>query len=578
MKLLGTVRHKIWFCVNIALLGFLVATGFALFNNHRLKDHLTHVRDLDFHLAMRSAELLTLFETQQDFYEESFLFGMPESVRKGNALTPRILAMMETLSHLSHDSDRLHSKRNENLLEVKELYQAYARSADGIYLPLAQGEDPGERVAELQRLAAEQQKLDKQLRYFAEFYRNTFDGHVSSLITLAEQNSYWLTIFFLALLTFIALVVNVASTRMLISPLRHIKDAVRAFGRGRREFPQLEAMDPRDDIGELGIAFLNMAAELEATTVSKAYVDSILYNMNDSLIVTSNQFLIRGVNQATCEMLDYRENELIGQNIALILKDFSPGEPDPDLIDDLNLLPHLCSNAEKILLAKDGREIPVLLSTGWLKEGDSAAEGLVYVAKDITDRKMAEQKLEQLAQYDFLTGLPNRLVFNDRLRQSMQLAQREGRQLGLMFIDLDRFKSVNDTLGHAAGDTLLKTLAHRLGTCVRGNDTIARLGGDEFAVILENIATHQDAANTARRLLAAGVEPVIHEESEIFTSLSIGIALYPMDAGNTQELLKNADMAMYQAKQAGGNDYRFYSGESDEEPEDNDETVRMNAR
>jgi diguanylate cyclase (GGDEF)-like protein/PAS domain S-box-containing protein len=578
LKLLGSVRHKIWFCVNIALLGFLVATGFALYSNHRLKDHLTHVRDLDFHLAMRSAELLTLFETQQDLYEESFLFGLPESVNKANGLTQRILAMMETLSHLSHDSDRLHSKRNENLHEVKDDYQNYAQRAVQIYLPLAEGEDAGEKVAELQQLATEQQNLDKQLRYFAEFYRNTFDGHVSSLITLAGQNSYWLTIFFLALLTLITLVVNIASTRMLISPLRHIKDAVRAFGRGRREFPQLETMDPHDDIGELGIAFLNMASELEATTVSKAYVDSILYNMNDSLIVTSNQFLIRGVNQATCEMLDYRENELIGQNIALILKDFSPGEPDPELIDDLNLLPHLCSNAEKVLLAKDGREIPVLLSTGWLKEGESAAEGLVYVAKDITERKMAEQKLEQLAQYDFLTGLPNRLVFNDRLRQSMQLAQREGRQLGLMFIDLDRFKSVNDTLGHAAGDTLLKTLAHRLGTCVRGNDTIARLGGDEFAVILENIAIHQDAANTARRLLAAGVEPVIHEESEIFTSLSIGIALYPMDAGNTQELLKNADIAMYQAKQAGGNDYRFYSGESDEEPEDNDETIRMNAR
>lgn len=573
MKLLGTVRHKIWFCVNIALLGFLVATGFALYSNHRLKDHLTHVRDLDFHLAMRSAELLTLFEAQQDFYEESFLFGLPESVKKGNALTPRILAMMETLSHLSHDSDRLHSKRNENFLEVKDTYQDYAQRAVRLYLPLAEGEEAGEKVTELQALAAEQQTLDKQLRYFAEFYRNTFDSHISSLITLAGQNSYWLMIFFLALLTLITLVVNIASTRMLISPLSHIKDAVRAFGRGRKEFPQLEVMDPRDDIGELGIAFLNMAAELEATTVSKAYVDSILYNMNDSLIVTSNRFLIRGVNQATCEMLDYRENELIGQNIALILKDFSPGEPDPDLIDDLNLLPHLCSNAEKILLAKDGREIPVLLSTGWLKEGENAAEGLVYVAKDITERKMAEQKLEQLAQYDFLTGLPNRLVFNDRLRQSMQLVQREGRQLGLMFIDLDRFKSVNDTLGHAAGDTLLKTLAHRLGACVRGNDTIARLGGDEFGVILENIATHQDAANTARRLLAAGVEPVVHEESEIFTSLSIGIALYPMDAGNTQELLKNADMAMYQAKQAGGNDYRYYSRESDEEPVDNGKTT-----
>ncbi|MDD2558568.1 MAG: diguanylate cyclase [Desulfuromonas sp.] len=561
MKILGSVRRKIWFCVNVALLGFLVAIGFALYSNHQLKDHLSHIRDLDFHLAMRSAELLSLFETQQELYKESFMYGLPDSVQRGNDLAPRVMTMIDTIAHLSHDSDRLHDKRNDNLILVKNIYQDYAREAAQVYPPLAQGEDASEKIVELQSLAAKQQNLNSQFRSFVEHYRSSFDDHISSLILTAERSSYWLGGFFFALLILIAFIVNIASTRMLIAPLAYIKEAVRDFGQGRRKFPKLETMNPQDDIGELGLAFLNMAKELETTTVSKAYVDSILSNMNDSLIVTSDRFLIRRINQATAELLGYQENELLGQNIALILKGFSAGELAPDLVDDSNLLPCICSNVEKTLIAKNGHEIPVLLSTGLLEKGENATEGLVYVAKDITERKIAEQELEQLALYDFLTGLPNRLVFNDRLRQSIQLAQREGWQFGLMFIDLDRFKTINDTLGHAAGDTLLKTLSHRLDSCVRGNDTIARFGGDEFAVILENISTHQDIADTARRLLAVTTEPVIHEEHEIFISLSIGIAIYPLDAVDTEELLENADIAMYQAKQGGGSDYRFFSGE-----------------
>ena len=207
-----------------------------------------------------------------------------------------------------------------------------------------------------------------------------------------------------------------------------------------------------------------------------------------------------------------------------------------------NLFPHLCSNAEKIFRTRDGQEIPVLLSTSQLKDGDDADQGLVYVAKDITDRKKAEQKLEQMALYDFLTGLPNRMTFNDRLQHTLQQAHREGRQAGLMFIDLDRFKQINDSLGHDSGDALLKNVAKWLRTCVRESDTVARLGGDEFAVILDNLNGPQNAVNTADRILAAFTEPVIYGGEEIFSSPSIGIALYPLDARNTEDLLKNADM------------------------------------
>lgn len=354
MNILGSVRCKIWFCVNIALFGFMLATGFSLYNNHQIKQHLTHVRDLDFRLAMHSAELLNLFETQQTFYKESFLYGLPESVHKGNSLASTITGLMDTIIDLSKENNPYHPGHNKSLMQVKNTYQEYAREAGKTYLPLAQGKDASEKVAQLQQLAASQQNINKQLCSFAGLYRNTFDAHMNSLITVSERNSYWQTIFFLTLLTLIVVVVNVAATRMLITPLAHIKEAVRKFARGQQTFPQLETMDSEDDIGELGIAFVNMAEDLKDTTVSKAYVDSILYNMNDSLIVTSNQFLISSINRATSKLLGYSEKQLIGRHISDITEDISPAELNADLIGDPDLLSQLCSNKEKTSSQKTG--------------------------------------------------------------------------------------------------------------------------------------------------------------------------------------------------------------------------------
>ncbi|HSF25808.1 MAG TPA: diguanylate cyclase, partial [Blastocatellia bacterium] len=175
------------------------------------------------------------------------------------------------------------------------------------------------------------------------------------------------------------------------------------------------------------------------------------------------------------------------------------------------------------------------------------------------ERRHAEAKLDTLAHYDALTGLPNRVLFRDRLTRAIARGHRNGRLFALMFLDLDRFKSINDTLGHDAGDELLKAVAERLRDCVREEDTVARLGGDEFTVILEEIRDPEDAALVARKILAALTPPVMLNRVETFITTSIGITIYPSDSEDLDSLIKNADVAMYRAKEGGKNQHQFYT-------------------
>ncbi len=554
--MLNTIRKKVWLCVNVAFLGFLVATGFALYTNQELKAQLVHIRDLDFNLALYSAKLQNQVEIQTSYYEESFLFGLPESAQKAMALSPEILTLFERISKISHHHKHTTPEEIQTLSTLQQNYRTYDQDASQLYPLLAGGEDPDQHVASLRELAAAQNSSRKQLNSLTILYRESFSHHVNDLIDIASQNNRLLSVFFISLLAIMILVVNITANRTLINPLAQIKDAIQAFGKGQRSFPALKAMNAEDDIGELGTAIVKMVDDLETTTVSKAYLDDILRYMSDSLIVTSDDFMIRRVNHATLALLGYSLSELTGQHIGKILLEFKKDETISKAADpEINLY----SNAEKTYLTRDGRKIPVLLSTSSLNNGTKTTQGLVYVAKDITERKIAEYKLEQLAQFDFLTGLANRLSFSERMKQTLSRAQREGRNVGLMFLDLDRFKAINDSLGHSFGDALLKIMGKRLTCCIRESDTLARIGGDEFAVILDNIQHQQDIIQTANRILTTFKKPIIHEENEIFSSTSIGIALYPSDAQNTEDLLKKADFAMYKAKQAGGNTYRFFS-------------------
>ncbi len=207
---------------------------------------------------------------------------------------------------------------------------------------------------------------------------------------------------------------------------------------------------------------------------------------------------------------------------------------------------------------KDGPEFELSVNLVPLSDESGKVYGVLTMASDISERKANERKVAFLAYHDALTGLPNRLLLEDRLTQAMAQADRTKAKVSLLFLDLDNFKRINDTLGHALGDLLLKEVADRLRECVRGTDTISRQGGDEFVVLLGDLTDNDAALSVINKLLQRLDEPFFAEGHELSTSVSIGVTLYPDDGKDFDTLRRKADMAMYRAKEAGRNTYRFY--------------------
>ncbi len=217
----------------------------------------------------------------------------------------------------------------------------------------------------------------------------------------------------------------------------------------------------------------------------------------------------------------------------------------------------------EILQAKVSVFIELFHKTQLLKRHEEHLEALVEqrtgaLTAEIAERIQAQERLQHIAHHDSLTGMPNRILFVERLKQILSRGRWHNRSLAVLFFDLDRFKIINDTLGHEAGDHLLKMVGERLLLCVREGDTIARFGGDEFAAFLDDIASPDDVAPIIREFLHALASPFVVDGHEFFISASIGISLYPNDGTDAKTLMKNADIAMYRAKQQGGNSYQFY--------------------
>jgi diguanylate cyclase (GGDEF)-like protein/PAS domain S-box-containing protein len=210
---------------------------------------------------------------------------------------------------------------------------------------------------------------------------------------------------------------------------------------------------------------------------------------------------------------------------------------------------------------KDGGDLWTIVAANPISESDGRCLGTLAMVTDITERKRAEDHLIYLAHHDSLTGLPNRTLFNDRLQQSLIDAARRERVVAVLFMDLDRFKTINDTLGHEVGDVLLRAVSARLKDCIRTGDTVARLGGDEFIVLLPDVSHVDDIGRVAQKILDVFDQPFSIDGREFFVTTSIGITLYPFDGKDVDGLVKNADVAMYRAKEQGRNSYQFYTAE-----------------
>ncbi|HAT29885.1 MAG TPA: sensor domain-containing diguanylate cyclase [Janthinobacterium sp.] len=284
---------------------------------------------------------------------------------------------------------------------------------------------------------------------------------------------------------------------------------------------------------------------------------TVLEHIADGVMVIDADGVIVAVNPAFTRITGYAEQEALGRASSFTRS----GRHDAHFYEDLwaELIASGFWRGEIWNLRKNGEIYLEWLTVSAVRDSVGATTHFVGVFSDITVVKQSQEKLDHMAHHDSLTALPNRLLFHDRLHHALQRATREQEELAILFIDLDRFKNVNDTLGHHIGDELLKQVALELAAKLREGDTLARLGGDEFIVLLENVDGQYGASLVAEKLVALFERPFIVAGHELFVTCSVGISLFPHDAVDLNMLIRNADVAMYQAKARGRNGYRFYA-------------------
>ena len=284
---------------------------------------------------------------------------------------------------------------------------------------------------------------------------------------------------------------------------------------------------------------------------------TVFENSSEAIMISDADNRIVSVNRAFSAITGYAEEEVIGQNPRILGSDRHGSEFFAAMWKELHATE--CWRGEIWDRRKSGEVYPKWLSITAVRNRDDRLTHYVAIFTDITERKAAEDRIAFLAYHDVLTGLPNRMVLRDRFEQAISFAQRSNAKVALLFLDLDHFKTINDTLGHAAGDELLRAAVGRLQECVRQTDTISRQGGDEFAILLPDIHDDEAAAGIASKILGQLAEPFHIDGQSLSTSVSIGISLYPTDGEDFDTLLKKADMAMYDAKDADRNGYRFFA-------------------
>jgi diguanylate cyclase (GGDEF)-like protein/PAS domain S-box-containing protein len=351
----------------------------------------------------------------------------------------------------------------------------------------------------------------------------------------------------------------------------------RPLGKLAATLDQLDANPPapepplnaQRELFDLTAAIDRLRERLRETSRTKRYLDVVLNSMNDAVLVTDEMGRITKVNDATVELFGFSHGEIIARDIGSLI---APDERRKFVLDRA-----VTETREFMIRAKNGANIPVSISgaritdppqTSLFDDNQSSdvqehIQGCVFVAHNLSERVKAERRILYLATYDTLTKIPNRLQFQHLLQQAIARSARNGTALALFYLDLDKFKEVNDTFGHSSGDRALEILSERLGRIVPKSAVIGRLAGDEFTVLVENLPRDTDQIpaleGIARQLINDVGRPFHLDGNEVYISVSIGIAICPDHADNTIDLIRDADTAMYHAKQAGGGTFSLYA-------------------
>jgi diguanylate cyclase (GGDEF)-like protein/PAS domain S-box-containing protein len=339
---------------------------------------------------------------------------------------------------------------------------------------------------------------------------------------------------------------------------RPIVEMIRSAERiGEGDYTRPLAVTSKDEIADLEQALEQMRQNLRQSTITTNYLNTVLNSMNDAVLVTSPSGMIKRVNDAAMRLFGCTQEQML----AKPLTDFiAAAERERFSLDGATQ-----ETRETVIQTQSGQTIPVSISGAPIAADDPQFQGAIFVVRNITDRKRAERRIRYLARYDALTKVPNRMQFQHMLQQAIARARRSERTIVLLYLDMDRFKEINDTFGHAAGDRTLEVLSERLTHILPREAVVGRLAGDEFGLFIEGFPQGEDeraqAADLARMVLAEVGKAFYVQQQEVFLTASVGIAFCPKDAENVIDLIRNADAAMYHSKQNGGNGFAFYSTE-----------------
>ena len=343
--------------------------------------------------------------------------------------------------------------------------------------------------------------------------------------------------------------------RQLSRPITALVKTADRIGQG--DYTQPLKVGRQDELGELQFALERMRQKLRETTITKNYLNTVLNSLTDIVLVTSPDGIVRSCNEAAQKLLGYSEQDMTGKPLS--------GFVDNAHRDSFDASNPASEARETVLRTASGQTIPVSMAGSPITTEDPQFQGTIYVARNITERKRAERRIRYLARYDTLTKMPNRMQFQHLLQQAIARSRRNHRSVALLYLDLDRFKEVNDTFGHAAGDRTLEILSERLTRNLGKDMVIGRLAGDEFAMFIDDLPLDIDnrtsIGSLARTLLDEISRTFYVNQQEVYLTASAGVAICPYDAENVIDLIRNADAAMYHSKQNGGNTCAFYQPE-----------------